>query len=41
VTNIANDDKPGFVAEKLEHCFTCYRLISSGTDPAWSLRSAG
>jgi hypothetical protein len=25
-----NDDKPGFVAEKPEHCFACYRLIRPG-----------
>ena len=41
MSDIPKDDMPGFVAEKPEHCFTCYRLISSGTDPAWSLRSAG
>jgi hypothetical protein len=25
-----NDDKPGFVAEKPEHYFACYRLIRPG-----------
>jgi hypothetical protein len=28
--DILNDDKPGFVPEKLEHCFACYRLIRPG-----------
>ena len=28
--DIPNDDKPGFVAEKPEHCFACYRLIRPG-----------
>ena len=27
MSDIPNDDKPGFVAEKPEHCFACYRLI--------------
>lgn len=27
MTDIPNDDKPGFVADKPEHCFACYRLI--------------
>jgi hypothetical protein len=27
---IPNDDQPGFVAEKPEHCFTCFRLIRPG-----------
>jgi hypothetical protein len=30
VTNNPNDDTPGFVAEKPEHCFACYRLIRAG-----------
>jgi len=28
MSDILNDDKPGFVAERAEHCFACYRLIS-------------
>ena len=28
--DIPNDDEPGFVAEKPEHCFACYRLIRPG-----------
>ncbi len=28
--DIPNDDKPGFVAEKPEHCHACYRLIRPG-----------
>ena len=28
--DIPNNDKPGFVAEKPEHCFACYRLIRPG-----------
>jgi hypothetical protein len=27
MSDIPNDDKPGFVAEKPEHCFARYRLI--------------
>jgi len=30
MSDIPNDDKPGFVAEKPEHCFACYRLIRPG-----------
>jgi hypothetical protein len=30
MTDIPNDDKAGFVAEKPEHCFACYRLIRPG-----------
>ena len=30
MTDTPNDDKPGFVAEKPEHCFACYRLIRAG-----------
>ena len=30
MSNIPNDDKPGFVAERPEHCFACYRLIRPG-----------
>jgi hypothetical protein len=30
VTHTHDDDKPGFVAEKPEHCFACYRLIRPG-----------
>ena len=28
--DIPNDDRPGFVAERPEHCFACYRLIRPG-----------
>ena len=28
--DIPNGDNPGFVAEKPEHCFACYRLIRLG-----------
>ncbi len=28
--DIPNDDKPGFVAERPEHCCACYRLIRPG-----------
>ena len=34
MSDIPNDDKPGFVAEKPEHCFACYRLIQPGETPA-------
>ncbi|HSR29058.1 MAG TPA: hypothetical protein VLY63_00735 [Anaerolineae bacterium] len=27
MTDTPNDDKPGFVAKKPEHCFACFRLI--------------
>ena len=30
MSDIPNNDKPGFVAEKPEHCFVCYRLIRPG-----------
>ena len=30
MSDIPNDDKPGFVAEEPEHCFACYRLIRPG-----------
>ena len=30
MSDIPNDDQPGFVAEKPEHCFACYRLIKPG-----------
>jgi hypothetical protein len=30
VRDVLNEDKPGFVAEKPEHCFACYRLIRPG-----------
>ena len=30
MSDIPNDDIPGFVAEKPEHCFACYRLIKPG-----------
>ena len=30
MNDIPNDDNPGFVAEKPEHCFSCYRLIRPG-----------
>ena len=30
MSDIPNDDKPGFVAERPEHCFACYRLIRPG-----------
>ena len=30
MSDIPNDDKPGFVAEAPEHCFACYRLIRPG-----------
>ena len=30
MTDTPNDDRPGFVAEKPEHCFACYRLIRPG-----------
>ena len=30
MSDIPNDDEPGFVAEKPEHWFACYRLIRLG-----------
>jgi hypothetical protein len=27
MTDTPTDDKPGFVAEELEHCHACFRLI--------------
>ena len=30
MSDIPNDDKPGFVAEEPEHCFACFRLIRPG-----------
>ncbi len=30
MTETPTDDRPGFVAEKPEHCHACYRLILSG-----------
>ena len=30
MSDIPNGDKPGFVVEKPEHCFACYRLIRPG-----------
>jgi hypothetical protein len=30
MTHTPNDDQPGFVAEKPEHGFACYRLIRPG-----------
>ena len=30
MTHTQDDDMPGFVAEKPEHCFACYRLIRPG-----------
>ncbi len=39
--DIPNDDMPGFGTEWPEHCSACCRLISSGTIPAWPLRSDG
>ena len=30
MTEAPNDDKPGLVAEKPEHCHDCYRLIRPG-----------
>ena len=30
VTHTRDDDKPGFVAEELEHCFACFRPIRPG-----------
>ncbi len=30
MTDTPTDDQPGFVAEKPEHCFACYRLIRPG-----------
>ncbi len=30
MSDIPSDDKPGFVAEKPEHCLDCYRLIRTG-----------
>jgi len=30
VTHTHDDDKPGFVAEELEHCFACFRPIRPG-----------
>ena len=30
VTHTHDDDKPGFVAEELEHCFVCFRPIRPG-----------
>jgi hypothetical protein len=30
MTDTPNDDQPGFVAEKPEHCFACFRLIRPG-----------
>jgi hypothetical protein len=31
MNNIPNEDKPGFVAEKPEHCFACYRVLAECT----------
>ena len=30
MSDIPNDNMPGFVAEEPEHCFACYRLIRPG-----------
>jgi hypothetical protein len=30
MTHAPTDDQPGFVAEKPEHCFACFRLIRPG-----------
>ena len=30
MSDIPNDDNPGFVAERPEHCSACYRLIRPG-----------
>ena len=30
MTETPNEDKPGFLATKPEHCFGCYRLIHPG-----------
>ena len=30
MTHTRDDDKPGFVAEELEHCFACFRPIRPG-----------
>ena len=30
MTDTPNSDKPGFVAEKPEHCHACFRLIRPG-----------
>ena len=30
MSDIPNDDNPGFVTEKPEHCFACYRHIRPG-----------
>ena len=30
MTKTAANDQPGFVAEKPEHCFACFRLIRPG-----------
>jgi hypothetical protein len=30
MTETPTDDRPGFVAEKPEHCFACFRLIRPG-----------
>jgi len=30
MTGVPTDDQPGFVAEKPERCFTCFRLIRPG-----------
>ena len=30
MSDIPTNDKPGFVAEKPEHCYACYRLIRAG-----------
>jgi hypothetical protein len=30
MSDIPNDDKPGFVAEKPEHCHACQQLVLRG-----------
>ncbi len=30
MSHIPNNDKSGFVAERSEHCFACYRFIRPG-----------
>ena len=30
MTETPNDDNPGFVAQRPEHCHACYRLIQPG-----------
>ncbi len=30
MTDTPNDDQPGLVAEKPEHCFACFRLVRPG-----------